>query len=346
MHKIIPVLAIFAMLLCPGCQKTARHEGVASPDRTDTLIASLQRLPAVENVGQWDGEYGKGLLITTAHYEIYTTLLDPLMLTKIPAFMECAYQGYQKQLPKPLAAVDKMTVYLFATRTQWDEYTTANTGQMSPLYLKIKAGAYYLDGNIVAYNIGITKTMSVLGHEGWHQFANVYFKYKLPSWLDEGIATLFETSKYEAGQWVFTPEKNSARLGALKVTLVTQKRLPISDIIGLNPGQVLLENDQAVSAFYAQSYALVRFLREEDYGRRLGNFQKMLMGAVDGSWRIDGEAQLIASDKESPMTVVYNSYLATKLFGMYITNNTPTLEKPYTLFCNKITYRMQLTARK
>lgn len=333
---------IFSLWFCNGCARTGNVQSKVAADIRQSLIASLERLPAVETTAQWDCEYAAGITVETAHYRIYSTWLDPLMMTSIPAYMEYAYQGYQSQLPKPVPSTGKMDIYIFATRGQWEQFTNTNTGELAPIYLKIKAGAYFLNGNCVAYNIGLTRTLSVLGHEGWHQFNARYFKYKLPSWLDEGIATLFEAGKFENGAWTFLPDRNVSRLGALKVTLVAQKQLPINELIALNPGQVLIESDQAVSGFYAQSYALVRYLREENYGQRLGNYQRMLLGALEGTWPMEAEACKVAADKDGPMSVTWNSYLATKAFGMYIAGNIAPMEKQYKLFCNKITYRMRI----
>ena len=45
-------------------------------------------------------------------------------------------------------------------------------------------------------------------------------------------------------------------------------------LVGMNPGEVVVTEDpDSVGAFYSQAYALVRFLREESYGKRLRNYQ-------------------------------------------------------------------------
>ncbi|GAI46356.1 unnamed protein product, partial [marine sediment metagenome] len=46
-----------------------------------------QNLPALRAVEVWQNEYGPGLKLTTAHYEIFTTLLEPLMLSQVPGFV-------------------------------------------------------------------------------------------------------------------------------------------------------------------------------------------------------------------------------------------------------------------
>ena len=85
----------------------------------------------------------------------------------------------------------------------------------------------------MVYNIGRERTFSVLGHEGWHQFNKRLFEYRLPSWLDEGIAMLFEVSRYEKGFFYFNPGGNLYRLGALKSTLIKDKMSRVQ-MIGRN----------------------------------------------------------------------------------------------------------------
>ena len=337
-------VVLFAAILffIAGCQKTNVTTGKETPHpniaSTAGLIEYLQKLPAVELAEDWQNNYGDGLLITTAHYEIYTTLKEPLMLHRLPGFVEAAYQGYQSQLPSPIPTHNKFKMYLFATRDQWEDFTKTFAGETAPLYMKIKAGAYYLNGSCVAYNIGMSRTFGVIGHEGWHQFNSRHFRYRLPSWLDEGIATLFEAYTFINGTYKFDPGQNLNRLGALKLTEAKNKMIPLEQLIAINPGEVIVENDEAVAAFYAQSYTLVRFLREDDYGRRLGNFHQMLLGAVNGTWPIDESARAIAADRNIPLTVSWNRYVGAKLFEIYISPDLAAIQQQYNDFCYKSTY--------
>lgn len=306
-----------------------------------------RRLPALKDAAEWENQYAPGLLLTTEHYKIRTTLLDPLMLSQVPGFIESAYNSYQKQLSEPFETSSKMPVYLFATRQQWEDFTKEFTGKHAQMYLKIKSGAYYTKDTWVGYNIGRDLTFSVLGHEGWHQFNHRLFKYRLPSWLDEGIAMSFETSRYENGIFKFDPSMNLNRLGGLKLTLINNKMIPLQQLIAMNPGEVLLkydsmgeeaDNSEDVMAFYSQSYALVRFLKEDGYGIRLANYQQMLFGGLHGTWPIDEDAQKIAMDRNIPITVGWNRAVGTKLFEHYISPDIEQIEKEYLLFCKKLVY--------
>jgi len=345
MVRKFALIWIMVVICLAGCLESQSVKS-STRRRIDTpagMIEYLQsrRLPALESVEVWENEYGPGLKITTANYEIFTTLLEPLMLLQVPGFMESAYRGYNNQLPKPIETRGRFTAYLFAKREQWEDFTRGFTGPQADLYCKIKAGAYYLNGVCVSYNIGRERTFSVLAHEGWHQFNSRHFKFRLPSWLDEGIAMLFEASRYDRGLFYFEPDGNLNRLGALKQTLMKNKMIPLKELIALNPGEVLAANeDDAVMAFYAQSYALVRFLREADYGRRLANYHNLLLDGLRGDWHLSEELRRVAADRNIPLTVRWNRAVGSELFKRYIGDDFSRIEQEYITFCRKITYHI------
>ncbi|MBW8040498.1 MAG: hypothetical protein FVQ85_10900 [Planctomycetes bacterium] len=345
---IIWIAAVFGPA---GCFESASLIGTGSARRIDTpagMVEHLQseNLPALKSVEVWENDYGPGLKLTTAHYEVFTTLLEPLMLRQIPGFVESAYWDYQAQLPEPVGTTIRFTIYLFATREQWEDFTRSFAGARAWQYSKIKNGAYYLNGACVAYNIGIERTFSVLGHEGWHQFNNRHFTFRLPSWLDEGIATLFEVHRSEKGLFYFEPGRNAYRLGALKKTLINSKMIPLRELIAVNPGELLAaDQTDAMNAFYGQSYALVRFLREEGYGKRLRNYHQLLLGGLGGDWPLSTANKRMAADRNIPRTVKWNRSVGPLLFKHYIDDDIDQIEKEYIAFCRKMVYQVKLKGR-
>ena len=341
----IAAVVIVCLAGCLESESDVRGGRTAGIDSCEGMIDYLrkQNLPALESVQGWENDYGGGLKLSTRHYEIFTTLLEPLMLSEVPGFLESAHRCYSSQLPKPIESERKFTVYLFANRGQWEGFTKGFAGAQASMYCKIKAGAYYLNGLCVAYNIGRERTFSILGHEGWHQFNSRHFTYRLPSWLDEGVATLFEASRYKGGLFYFEPDRNLYRLGALKKTLMKNKMIPLRELVALNPGEVLTGNESDLSAaFYGQSSALVRFLREEDYGKRLGNYHRLLMDGLKGKWPLSEAARRIAADRNIPLTVRWNRAIGPQLFELYIGGDFEKIEKEYVRFCRKIVYHVHL----
>lgn len=338
------LLIVCTVLLC-GCQdQTLSPQPQVTMTSLEHFADYVRNEPAVRDIEDWDNPYGPGLIIQTRHYRIYTTLLEPLMLRQVPGYVESAFNAYESQLPRPIESQQLMDIYLFDTRQQWESFTKTFTGPESVVYLRITKGAYVVNGSCVAYNIGRKQTFSVIGHEGWHQFNQHLFAYRLPSWLDEGIATLFETCRYSQGRFVFEPGQNLMRLGSLKETMQKGSFIPLHQLMLLNPGQVLNDdgNDDAVIAFYAQNYALVRFLREHNYGIRLRKYHAMLLGAAEGTWPLTDVYTTLAADRRQRLTANWNSQVSAALYNAYINEDIQRLDAEYRDFCAKIVYRVRL----
>lgn len=343
--SLILVILIFCLAGCLEKQKAAsNNEPTQQLDTPAGMIEYLQQqnLNYPASIETWENEYGPGLKLTTAHYEIFTTLLEPLMLRAIPGFVESAYCGYNSQLTEAIETKTKFKIYLFADRRQWEDFTNGFAGDKAEQFFKIKAGAYYLNGACVTYNIGIERTFTALGHEGWHQFNSRLFKFRLPSWLDEGVATLFEAHRNEQGTFSFEPADNAYRLNALKDTMIKNKMISLKELIAINPGEVLAMNEsEAVMAFYSQSYALARFLREAEHERRLNNYRRLLLDGLNGDWPLNGATKTVAIDRNLPRTVQWNRVVGLLLFKEYIGDDFEQIEKEYLVFCRQIVYQTQ-----
>ena len=119
--------------------------------------------------------------------------------------------------------------------------------------------------------------------------------------------------------------------------------IPLKELIAMNPGEVLAANQtEAVTAFYGQSYALVRFLREEGYGKRLRNYHRLLLGGLRGDWPLNKMGKRIAADRNIPLTVRWNRAIGPLLFKHYIDDGFEEIEKEYVAFCRKMVYHVRL----
>jgi len=337
-------LIFLAVMIClSGCKTPESPPVDMRSDNIDVyngIIAEYlysQHLPDLKSIESWKNVYGPGLKISTPHYEIYTTFMDRFLLSTIPGFLESAYKVYNSQLPESVISSNKFTIYLFANRTQWEHFTGIFAGEQAEIFYKIKAGAYYHNGACVVYDIGTDRTLSALAHEGWHQFSSRHFKYRLPSWLDEGVAMLFETYSYKNGTIFFEPYKNKYRLESLQKTLVSGKMISLEELTAINPGQVLaIDRAEAVSAFYSQSYALVRFLREYDNGVRRDAYDRILADGYWGKWPLDKVSKEIAIDRNIPRTILWNHIVGNQLFQQYVNEDFEEIELEYIQFCRQI----------
>jgi hypothetical protein len=342
--SLICILSIISFSLV-GCHNPNAHKTKATtenqkPDTRAVLIEQLksEKLPTLQSVETWENKYGPGLRLSTAHYQIFTTVLEPLMLRRIPGFVESAYRSYNSQLPEHVELSSKSTIYLFAERKQWEDHTRTFASNQAELLCKIEEGAYYLNGACVAYDIGRQSTFSALGHEGWHQFNGRLFTFRLPSWLDEGVAMLFEAGRYKAGIFHFEPHRNRYRLAVLAKTIEENKLIPLEELVAMNPGDVLATDEtEALAAFYAQSYALIRFLRESGYGARLSDYRRLLWDGLNGHWPLSEGNQKIAADRNIPRTDEWNRAVGPELFRLYVSSDFQRIEREYLAFCRKIT---------
>ncbi|MHC4326016.1 MAG: hypothetical protein ACYSUX_17240, partial [Planctomycetota bacterium] len=336
-------LILVIAFLCPVCFRSDRIEaGNIVAGRRDIRAGIIEYLrqqnpPGLKAVEIWNNQYGPGLKLTTAHYEIFTTHLEPLMLRRCAGFIESAYKAYNLQLPEPIETRNRFIIYLFADRGQWEDFTNNFAGGQAEIFRRIKAGAYCHKGVCVAYDIGSERIFSVLAHEGWHQFSGRHFRFRLPSWLDEGVAMLFETRGTKDGTFVFEPAQNGYRLGALKKTMSKGKMLPLSELIATTPGDVLAtDRAEPVMGFYSQSYALIRFLREAGGGKRLVNYHRLLADGLRGRWPIDEASRKIAADRNIPRNILWNHLVSMVLFREYIGDDFEPVEKEYLAFCRQI----------
>ena len=348
---------ILVTLVLAGCSRTVPYESSKRREHPDKLLQRIARLPMVESVQHWpvpaemtDHEKIEGLAITTAHYRIFTTLEDPLILRQAPFFLESAFESYSKVLGQTINPKKKLQVYFWQTRQQWEQFTRYWAGRQAPLYMKIKAGAYYLRGACVTYHIRRDANFAVLAHEGWHQFSHQLFKYRLPSWLDEGLATNFETYTWEKGKITFDPRINGSRLLALKKALLSDTLMPLSTLLVLDPGRVIghnspdpadTESHPQVAAFYGQVYALVRFMREYNYGQHLADFQKMLNDARLGKWPLDDQTKMQAQSERFMRSRHWNDLVGPMIFQRYIGPTAEEFEQAYQAFVQKTIARVR-----
>jgi hypothetical protein len=344
-RRLLFLIITLCISLISGCSESGNFHYSNHSKKINGSIsqASAQRLlnenlSVLESVEPWENIYGPGLVLVSEHYKIYTTMLEPLMLRQIPGFMESAFMAYNRELPVAVDSQAKFAIYLFSTREQWEDFTDKFAGEQAEVFHKIKVGAYYLNGACVVYDIGREQTFAALGHEGWHQFNSRFFSYRLPSWLDEGMAMLFENAVYDHGVYYFEHKKNKQRTDALAEVLAKGKQIPLKELISISPGEVLASDmDEPVKAFYSQSYALVRYLIEAGgyAGHNLG-FRQMLWDGLSGKWPLEAEYSQIASDRNLPRTLQWNRIVGPKIFSHYICADYKILEKAYFDYCRCI----------
>ena len=224
-------------------------------------------------------------------------------------------------------------IYIFATREQWEMFSQAFTMDYWPYFKNIKNGAFYHNGACVAYNLGLQNTLSLLGHECWHQFSRRHFKYQLPAWVDEGMAMSFEGVRYEDGQFSFSPEYDNARIEGLKVAIADNYDVSFSELLEINPATLFKSNDKGkINAYYSKLYAFTRFLTEYDNQSYAPKFAMLLRDGYYGKWDISENIIVNLQDRNLALTTSLNRIAGVEVFEEYFGKNYKKMEQDYKIF--------------
>jgi hypothetical protein len=176
-----------------------------------------------------------------------------------------------------------MKCYVFARRFEWNEFTRQHTGDDASIYLKINRGGYTVRDWYVAYFIGDAGTYAVAAHEGWHQYVARHFRSRLPPFLEEGIATIFENIRWTPGN---LPRWNTAinpnRADKLKTAIDNGLLWPLEVLCRMHAGDVVGLSPERIETFYAQNWAFAQFMWNAEGGKHRAAFKRMLTDLATG----------------------------------------------------------------
>lgn len=240
--------------------------------------------PPVEYQSEpWTFRDRPGKKLITAHYEIHTTLRDEMLLSGIPEMCESAYAEYAKLVPPQRELDRRMQVYLFATRSEWADFTREFTGPRAAVFLKVRNGGYSERGVSVIQYVSHDITFPLLAHEGFHQYLYCCVTDQVPAWLNEGLAVYFEGQELAGdGRTRFQPWNNPARSNALADAILRKKLFPLTELLDTHAGRIAGMPPRVVGTYYAQLWMLVGFLMEGENGKYAENFQRLLRAVSGG----------------------------------------------------------------
>ena len=258
--------------------------------------------PASLELENWTVDGAPGCLVVSPHYLIYSTVPDRQLLTRVGELMEGALSVYRAVAPDVPESPRPMECYLFATRPQWAAFTRTHTGDDAAIYLRVNRGGYTVGDWFVAYWIGETGTYSVAAHEGWHQFVARHLNGRLPPFLEEGLACMFEEVRWEGDLPRWDLSRNTARLSSLRIALDHDQTIPLSQLVRMHAGQVVGKPSSQIEAFYAQSWGFARFLYDAEGARYRPALRRMLADASRGSLFRDSSRQFPRGPLWDPAT--------------------------------------------
>ena len=267
--KTIPAILIMALGLLSGC--STGHQPQMGPNHA----ASLHLRP--ESINGLDGYE-----LDTPHYTLHSTIPDEDVVRQMGQLMEGAFTVYQSLAPSLSANGRPMQCYLFLTRAEWAEFTRSHTGEDATIYLGVNRGGYTVGDWYVAYWMGPEGTASVAAHEGWHQYSARNLKGRLPPFLEEGLACLFEQVQFKDGLPRWDLSQNQPRLMSLRSAIDANKLFRLDKLIRMHAGQVVGKPAIEIESFYAQSWAFARFMLDGDGGTHRPALSQMLGDAAAG----------------------------------------------------------------
>lgn len=256
----------------------------------------------------------QGVVLTSDHWQIATTIPDPARRKMIASTLESAFDAYRSFVPSTSEHGLVLKAFVFENRQEWAQFTVENIPQQSAdLYLQILRGGYAHDDFFVAYDIARLDTLTVIAHEGWHVFARRHFKRPLPPFIEEGIAASFEyVSIAPDHASISTEQTNAALLRRLTDVISKNELMSLPEALA-DSASSLLDRGINPEGFYAQGWALIRFLRQGENQQYREPFAQMLADRVLGNGKtssVDDPIKLLEAITGQPIVELDRQYQA------------------------------------
>lgn len=243
------------------------------------------------SVEPWGFGDADGTVLRTRRYRVFTTSSRPILVERLPAFLEAALDHYQTSLtgngPRLPEPPTKLDTYVMATRPQWATLTRTLMRDRAELYLRIQRGGFAAAGRGVYRDLGsLNDTLNLAAHEGWHQYTQLAFRGRLPIYLEEGIATYMEGFRWDDRRpelAVFLPWANLERFRTLRAAEAAGRLMPLDELVRSSPQSLIATDQDAALVWYAQVWALVHFLHEGDGGTHRAGLQRLLRDTAAGT---------------------------------------------------------------
>lgn len=274
------------------------HNGAFSAEPVEVHVSTVglertadaqQRQSVHYTVTPWRFAAYPGQLLKTPNFHIYTTVEIEDFVEQLPLFYELALAHYTTvlgELPQPDNILE---TYLFHDRRQWQAKTKQMLPNQSNIFSMLGRGGFTTRGIAVLYYIDWRNsrtsrdTFAIAAHEGWHQYTQQTFKHHLPVWLEEGLATYMESfSLAHDGTPQFRPWTNRERRMALARAARDEALIPLKELLQRSPQSFLETGRDRLLSYYAQVWALTRFLVEYDEGRYRKGLEEVLQDAAHG----------------------------------------------------------------
>lgn len=291
----------------------------------------IEREPVKFTIEDWTYKGAPGQKVVSDHYEIMTTCQRKPFVSALPIFMETCYEEYRKVLPSNTQPIGRMPAYLFQRRREWERFTNDFTGPRAPTYRRIRRGGYSERGITVSFYTTQSATLSILAHEGLHQYLEATGRSQIPAWINEGLACYFEAFELDSrNRPSFVPLNNTLRRPSMREALSTETLIPLKEILGTHAGEAVHRESSHVRSYYAQEWSLVLFLLDSPATNRYAPGFKQLLEEL-GTENMNRKANAyLAADTEGKLS------RGEAIFKAYITEDLEAFESDYRAYLHKI----------
>ncbi|MGC4032469.1 MAG: DUF1570 domain-containing protein [Tepidisphaeraceae bacterium] len=194
--------------------------------------------------------------IESKHYIIYSDL-DRAATQDYARRLDAMYEEYARRLADfPVNSREKFQVHLFKKQSDYRRFTGSRLPNSAGIFIpSMQALAGYEE------SAGRTALRQTLQHEAFHQFAWQAISQKLPIWLDEGLAQIFEEGVWTGNQFILG-QVPPARLRLLKDDIANNRLLPFKTLLAMSRQtyQSRMKDDAVGRSQYNQAWAMTHFL--------------------------------------------------------------------------------------
>jgi len=123
------------------------------------------------------------------------------------------------------------------------------------------------------------QTLTVLQHEGFHQFTYYYIGEALPTWVDEGLAQYFEDGIVVDDRQFRFGFANASRIAVVQQAIEADDAFAFDTLLTMSAElwrQVVAGSQQRSAVLYGQAWSMVYFLVHADDGKYRKAFETYL----------------------------------------------------------------------
>ena len=219
---------------------------------------------------------------TTRHYTLDTNLA-PTEAVLFGRHMDTVFDQYAKRFRGFRSRSNEpMSLYLFATQQEYLLFlhghgiNASNTGGIFFVQPNIRGLATWTKGK------PRSRTVAILQHEGFHQFAFDRLGPDLPIWANEGLAQYFEDGIL-VGKRLVVGLRNGRRIERVKAAILDGSTIDLDEMLHMTAEQwqrTLVSDSEGATLLYDQAWSMAYYMvarhkaRQEAFARYLKKISK------------------------------------------------------------------------